>query len=271
MITYPNAKINLGLRITEKRSDGFHNLETIFYPIPLKDILEIVPSSGKGNCSFSSSGLLIDGKPEDNLCVRAYNVLHAQFNLPSVKIHLHKIIPFGAGLGGGSSDAAFTITMLNSIFGLGLNTKTMQELAAQLGSDCAFFIENQAAFAHGRGELLKPISLTMNGYYMVLLNPGIHVGTKQAYAGVHPKHPEFSLIELTTANWLANRLSIKNDFEEHIFALHPEIEYLKNELYNAGAEFALMSGSGSSVFGIFKDKPVLPQTLTKYLVFKGLL
>lgn len=258
MIVYPHAKINLGLRIVSKRADGFHDLETLFYPIGLKDILEIIEdqSAEQGVCSFSLSGIQLEDSG-NNLCVQAYQMIYEDHPMPAVKMHLHKMIPVGAGLGGGSSDAAFTIRCLNKMFHLDLSVVQMKAYAARLGSDCAFFIEDQAAFATGRGELLERFNLSLDDYHIVLINPRIHVSTALAYSGVTPKGSDSNMkknLKKEPKEWSD---CIVNDFEKHIFEAYPEIESVKEMCYKKGAVYAAMSGSGSSVFGIFKDKPIL--------------
>ena len=269
MIDFPNAKINLGLNILSKRKDGFHNLETVFYPIQLSDILEINVAE---EFSFMQTGLIIEGNQEQNLVVKAYRLLQNDFQLEPVRIHLHKIVPFGAGLGGGSSDAAFSIKMLNSIFQLNLSIEKMQEYACRLGSDCSFFIVNKPSLAKGRGEILSDIPISLSGYCLVLVNPGIHVPTVEAYARVTPKVPLVGLTELTNQKPDTWFNTLKNDFEDSIFERHPEIENLRNNMYHMGAVYASMSGSGSSVFGIFSDPlEKLPVEFDKYFVWQEIL
>lgn len=254
MILFPNAKINIGLNITERRPDGYHNLETIFYPLNIKDALEVVQSD---RLSFSSSGLDIPGRMEDNLCVKGYHMLKQDHNLPPVSIHLHKQIPIGAGLGGGSSDAAFFIRLMNEEFKLGLSVDDMTEYARRLGADCAFFIGNKPVFAFERGDEFEPVKLDLSAYKIVLVMPPVHVSTGEAFRGIVPAQPKeslFDLIKLPIADW---KKFIKNDFEISIFKNHAEIRGIKAALYEAGAIYASMSGSGASVFGIFKDTPDL--------------
>ena len=256
MISYPNAKINLGLNVVRKRQDGFHDIESVFYPIPWCDILEIVPEkSGSGRVMFTSSGIDIPSSGYVNLCEHVYNLMHDDCDLPSVKIHLHKIIPIGAGLGGGSADAAFTAKLLNEMFDLRLPNDHLRAVVSQAGSDCPFFIENKPAYVTGRGEILEPFDLDLSGYWIVLVNPNIHIGTKEAYSRITPVEPVFSprlyLLE-DVSDW---KNSVKNDFERSIFPNHPEIEKLKTQLYDFGAEYASMTGSGSTVFGLFENEP----------------
>ena len=252
MITFPNAKINLGLQILRKRPDGFHDISSLFLPIPLTDVLEVVPSN---SLAFTSSGLAIPGSPDDNLCLKAYELLRRDFDLPPVAIHLHKVIPMGAGLGGGSSNGAFLLVMLNSMFSWKLNEAQLEAYAAQLGSDCPFFIKNQAAIASGRGTELAPFPVDLKGHYLLLVFPDIHVGTKEAYAGVRPNDEQETttdILALPIRDW-KNRLV--NDFEGSVFANHPALNTIKEALYHSGAVYASMTGSGSTIFGIFDRQP----------------
>jgi 4-diphosphocytidyl-2-C-methyl-D-erythritol kinase len=255
MISFPNCKINLGLNIIGKRSDGYHEINSILYPIPLEEILEIIPISGQGKCKFSTTGLTIPGDPATNLCIKAYEIMNCEFDLPSVHIHLHKLLPMGGGLGGGSSDAAETIKLLNKLFDLQLNSEAMKLLAAQLGSDCPFFIENVPQIATGRGELLSPITISLKGYHLLLINDGTHVSTKEAYAGVQPKPASIDLRELPNSsieNW---KHILVNDFEESVFNSHPHLKKIKKQLYEEGAIYAAMSGSGATLYGVFSELP----------------
>ena len=256
MISYPNAKINLGLNVVEKRPDGFHNIESVFYPIPWCDILEIVPDkSGRGQVTFTSTGMDIPSNGNPNLCEQVYQLMHNEFDLPSVKMHLHKIVPIGAGLGGGSADAAFAAVMLNDLFQIKLSTEKLETIVAKVGSDCPFFIQNKPAYVTGRGELLEPFDLDLSGYWIVLVNPNIHIGTKEAYAGITPSEPQSSLKELLSEEVLEWKNGVKNDFEASIFPNHPAIEKLKTQLCDLGADYASMTGSGSTVFGLFENEP----------------
>lgn len=259
MITFPNAKINLGLNITEKRPDGYHNLETIFYPISLEDALEItVLNSSEHRFSLHQSGLEIAGVPETNLVVKAYKLLDEKFHLPPVDIYLYKNIPSGAGLGGGSSDAAFMLKLLNEKFRLKLSDETLEEYAAILGADCAFFIKNTPTFAEGIGNLFSPVTLSLKGYQLVLVKPDIFVSTREAFAQIRPHKPEHSLREIITVPIDQWKDYMVNDFEESVFPQHPAIGKIKEDMYNEGAIYAAMSGSGSSVFGIFHPDASLP-------------
>ncbi len=251
MILFPNCKINIGLNILRKRSDNFHDLETVFFPLSLCDILEINYSV---SFKFSTTGIQIPDSG-DNIIVKAYKLLQMEYNLPPVSIHLHKVIPIGAGLGGGSSDAAYTLLGLNKLFELGLEQKELLNYSLKLGSDCPFFILNNPCFAEGRGELLSEIDLSLQGLKIVLIKPDCEVSTAQAYSGIIPKLPENTLrdlIGLPVEEW---KDKISNDFEENIFLKFPVIKDIKDKLYASGAVYASMSGSGSSVFGLFKDIP----------------
>lgn len=255
MITYPNAKINLGLNIVEKRPDGYHNLETIFYPIHLQDALEVTKLEGIGDYSLKVSGVPIEGEPENNLVVKAYHLLKKDFpDMPPINIHMYKHIPTGAGLGGGSADAAFMIKLLNEKFNLELSIEKMEEYAAILGADCAFFIQNKPVFASGIGNLFEEISLSLKGYYIILVKPDIFVSTKDAFTNIRPMRPTQSLKEIVRMPIETWRATMKNDFEESVFQKFPEIAAIKDKLYDMGAIYASMSGSGSSVFGIFREQ-----------------
>ena len=253
MITFPNAKINIGLYITSRRTDGYHNLETLFYPIDLCDVLEIVPAQSK-NTTLTVTGITVDGDVEHNLVMRAYRLLQSQYALPAVDIHLHKVIPFGAGLGGGSADAAYALTMLRDMFALPIDNNELSKIAAKLGADCPFFIYNRPLVATGIGDCFNSTELSLKGRYIVLVKPDIAISTAEAYAHVKPQAPQTPInegISLPIEQW---KKYISNDFEKSIFPTHPRIAAIKQELYNMGAVYASMSGSGSSVFGIF-DKP----------------
>ena len=255
MITYPNAKINLGLNIVEKRPDGYHNLETVFYPINLQDALEVTTLKERGDYTLVTSGTPIEGEPENNLVVKAYKLLKEDFSeLPGINIHMYKHIPTGAGLGGGSSDAAFMIKLLNEKFKLNISIEKMEEYAAKLGADCAFFIQNKPVFASGIGNIFESIQLSLKGYYLVLVKPDIFVSTKDAFAHIKPQKPSKSLKEIIRMPVETWRAMMKNDFEDSVFQKYPEIAAIKDKLYDMGAIYASMSGSGSSVFGIFREQ-----------------
>lgn len=262
MITFPNVKINLGLSITEKRPDGYHNLETVFYPVALEDALEIRTSSATApdrKFILHQHGLEIAGKAEDNLVAKAYQLLDEKFNLPPVDIHLYKHIPSGAGLGGGSSDAAFMLKLLNEHFHLNLPDNQLEEYAATLGADCAFFIRNKPTFAEGIGNIFSPIELSLSGYGIMIVKPDIFVSTREAFSNIHPKRPEHPIKEVIQRPVSEWKEALINDFEASVFPLHPAIEAIKQELYNQGAAYASMSGSGSSVFGLFAPEASLPE------------
>jgi len=268
MVVFPNAKINLGLNVTSKRPDGFHDIETLLYPIAFRDILEIIPSE-TGNLEFQVTGRKVPGEMMDNLCVRAFDLLAADYQVPPVRMHLHKIIPMGAGLGGGSSDAAFTITLLNDLFSIGLSTAKMMDYAGRLGSDCAFFIENRPAFASGRGDQLDPAKLDLTGYSCIVVVPPIHADTSAAYAGVTPKKPVrpiHSIISMALPGWKDH---LCNDFEKTVFKRFPAIGVIKEQLYSAGAVYSSMSGSGSSVYGIFRKNIPGPDLFPGCFIWSG--
>ena len=249
MIVFPNCKINLGLHVTRKRMDGFHELETVFYPLPLTDALEVI---SPGSLRFTSSGIEIPGASEDNLCLKAWHLLKADFpTLPETDIHLYKHIPIGAGLGGGSSDAAFMLTLLNNRFQLELSKEQLITYAAQLGSDCAFFIHNTPCYASGRGEILEPLTLDLSGWRFVLVFPDIHVNTGWAFKQLTPQQPPLSLKEVINRPVTEWKEIMSNDFEAPILSAHPELARIKEEMYARGAVYATMSGSGSAMVGLF--------------------
>ena len=256
MIVYPNAKINIGLNVVEKRPDGYHNLETVFYPIGLQDILEIQELEGDvPACGYrlKVTGSVLDGSPEDNLVVRALKLLKKDFDLPPVSIGLYKHIPTGAGLGGGSADGAFTVKTLNERFKLGLTTQQMEDYCSQLGADCPFFIQNKPVFATGIGNVFHPVELNLKYKQLVLVKPDTFVSTKDAYAKVKVQHPKKQLPELLAQPIEMWKDTVVNDFEVSVFSKYPEIAAIKDKMYDLGAVYASMSGSGSSVFGIFED------------------
>lgn len=270
MICFPNAKINLGLYVVEKRPDGYHNIETVFYPIPVKDALEIVPST-TGDDQFMQTGIPIGGDPANNLIMRALALLRSKQTIPPLEIHLSKQIPFGAGLGGGSSDAAFMLKLLNDFGSLGLSYDEMEEMAAKIGADCPFFIQNRPVFATGIGNIFTPVSLSLKGYYLALVKPPIAVSTPEAYAGITPRKPARALTELITLPIEAWKDCITNDFETNVFRQYPTIATIKQQLYEQGALYASMSGSGSSVFGIFRDPSSIRHLFPDYYVWEGVL
>jgi 4-diphosphocytidyl-2-C-methyl-D-erythritol kinase len=251
MLCFPNCKINLGLRVVRKLENGYHELQTVFYPVPLNDVLEILPAVEE---TFVATGIET-GRVEDNLCVKAYRLLKKDFpQLPPVTLHLHKIIPIGAGLGGGSADAAFTLKALSQLFHLEIPEEKLQEYALTLGSDCPFFIINKPCLAGGRGEQLVPITIDMKGYTLVLINPGIHINTGWAFSQLHPSVPSFPVAEIIADGPETWREELINDFEGPVFSHYPEIRLVKEQLYSFGAVYASMSGSGSTVYGLFKEK-----------------
>ena len=251
MVVFPNAKINLGLNVVEKRPDGFHNIETVFYPIPLQDILEFQLAE---KVAFKSSGIEIPHSTRGNLVVQAYQLLATDFKLPPVEFLLHKIIPIGAGLGGGSADASFALKALNDFFKLNCTEIQLEIYAAKLGSDCPFFIRNIPVYAEGKGDQFSPIDLSLKGMNLLLVNPGIHVSTQVAYAGVTPQKSEKDLKKILKSsinNW---KTELKNDFEKSVFKVHPQLAQIKQEMYDLGAIYVSMSGSGSSLFALFDNK-----------------
>ena len=252
MITFPNAKINIGLNIVEKRADGYHNLETIFYPINLQDALEVKRLRDSNEpYDLHIMGNAIEGPKETNLVVKAFELLSKDFDIPAVDIHLFKHIPTQAGLGGGSADCAFMIKLLNEKFKLGLSLNQMEEYAAKLGADCAFFVRNEPVFATGIGNIFEPVRLSLSGHHIVLVKPNIAVPTRDAFALIKPQQPEISLKEAIKQPVETWKDTIKNDFETSVFAKYPEIAAIKDKLYEMGAVYASMSGSGSAVYGIF--------------------
>ncbi len=253
MIVFPNAKINVGLNITGVRKDGYHEIESVFYPIPLKDVLEIVEAED-GVTEMKVSGLAIDGDVNDNSVMKAYGLLKKQFDLPAVKIYLEKIIPFGAGLGGGSADASFAIKLLNDLFSLGLDIPQMESIAAKVGADCPFFIQNKPAYVTGIGDVLQPIEFSLEGVSFLLVKPDDFISTKEAYAKVSPKKPVLALSEMVLKPISEWKYNVVNDFESSVFDGHPTVKSIKDTMYEQDALFASMSGSGSSVFGFFKSE-----------------
>ncbi|MFW6277564.1 MAG: 4-(cytidine 5'-diphospho)-2-C-methyl-D-erythritol kinase [Prolixibacteraceae bacterium] len=253
MIIFPNAKINIGLNVVSKRTDGYHNLETVFYPVPLSDALEVVDTR---RTKFTFSGIHIDGAIENNLIYKAWKLLAEDFEIPPVHFHLHKTIPFGAGLGGGSSDAAFTLKLLNDYCGLELNVTQLKKYASRIGADCSFFIQNKPVLAKGIGDQFSPLEIDLSPYRIIIVKPGISVSTPEAYRKVIPAKSAFDLAklpELPVEEW---KNAVENDFEKSVFLQYPQIKKLKNSLYEAGAIYASMSGSGSALYGIFRHSPV---------------
>ena len=266
MILFPNAKINLGLNIVAKRKDGFHDIVSCLYPIGWQDVLEVLEGSKK--TSLKVTGIEVPGAEKENLALRAYELLRKDYNLPPLEVHLHKIIPMGAGLGGGSSDAAFMLKAVNELFQLFLDDFILEDYAAQLGSDCPFFIQNNPMLALERGDVLEEINLNLKGYQLLVVKPPVHVSTAEAYAGVNPQVPKNSLRDIlenkSVEEW---KELLHNDFEDSIFPKYPQIREVKEQLYASGAAYASMSGSGSAVYGIFKGAaPLLdfPETYTSW-------
>ncbi|MFV0469276.1 MAG: 4-(cytidine 5'-diphospho)-2-C-methyl-D-erythritol kinase [Dysgonomonas sp.] len=269
MITFPNAKINLGLNIVSKRDDGYHNLETIFYPIAIKDAVEVIISED-GKDSLTESGITVDTLPENNLVMKAVQAMRKHYNIPPISIHLLKKIPFGAGIGGGSADASFMLKLLNEKFNLRASKQELASIACQLGADCPFFIYNKPLFASGIGEIFENVDIDLKKYYFVLVKPNIHVSTKEAFAMVKPRQPQLSLKEIITKDLDQWKHLMHNDFEDSIFPQYPEIESIKHQLYNLGAIYSSMSGSGSSVYGIFeKEADLENQFPTDYYIWQG--
>ncbi len=281
MVTFPNAKINLGLHVFNKLETGFHNLETVFYPVDLCDILEIIPSEDS-KFSFHSSGLAIPGDEKQNLCIRAYDLLKADFDIPPINLHLHKVIPMGAGLGGGSSDGVFTLMMLNDLFHLGLSDKQLYDYAGQLGSDCSFFLINRPCFAYGRGDQFKPFNPNLSLYQILIVVPSVHVNTAGAFTLIDEQRP----LQQTVKNFIDVHTScnlmksmekdpetwsglVKNDFEIPVFAAHPVLAEIKQQLYDSGAVYAAMSGSGSALFGIFRQGEISLKPFEKHYTWIG--
>ncbi|MEO6315396.1 MAG: 4-(cytidine 5'-diphospho)-2-C-methyl-D-erythritol kinase [Chitinophagaceae bacterium] len=262
MIRFPNCKINLGLQVLQKRGDGYHNISTLFYPLPLTDALEIVPASDQLGLQIYNYGLPVHGAPADNLCMKAWHLLKKDFpDLPAVQIHLLKNIPMGAGLGGGSADGAGMLQLLNNKYRLGITDAQLLHYALLLGSDCPFFILNKPCFALGRGEILTPAKLDLSGYRVLLIHPGIHVNTGWAFARLdESERAAADTVKEAIAEPISEwKKLLKNDFEQPVFAAHPEIEKIKENVYAMGAEYASMTGSGSTVFGLFKPG-ILPAT-----------
>ncbi|MFW6224962.1 MAG: 4-(cytidine 5'-diphospho)-2-C-methyl-D-erythritol kinase [Bacteroidota bacterium] len=270
MIYFPNAKINIGLNITEKRNDGFHTIETIFYPVKWCDIAEFIVNN-ESTPSFKHSGIPLDiSANEDNLCYKAYLLLKEDYRLPPLQFHLHKVIPVGAGLGGGSSDAAYTLYYLNDYFNLRLSLGRLANYAEKLGSDCPFFINNKPTFATEKGNRLRNIELDLQDHYIVIVYPDLYISTKEAYSGIVPQKNNESLETLIQSPVCEWRYAIKNDFETAIFKKYPEIEGIKKRLYNHGALYASMTGSGSSVYGIFDSPKNLASIFSEnYQIWQG--
>lgn len=273
MICFPNIKINLGLHVINRRTDGFHNIETVFYPVSFSDILEIIENPAQDeDIKFTSGGIPVDGNPEDNLIVKAYRVIRKDRELPNILVHLHKCIPMGAGLGGGSSDAAFMIKLLNDKFNLNLTIDKQEGYASALGSDCAFFIRNKPAYVYGKGHELEPFEVDLKGYYIIILNTGLHSNTAMAYRDVE-RREVFSeqnslkhILQLPVSSW---KEELKNDFELSVFKALPLLAEIKQDLYDSGALYASMSGSGASMFGLYTKRPQLSEKLRSLVCYEG--
>lgn len=260
MTTFPIAKVNLGLNVVERRADGYHNLQTVFYPVPLKDALEVQPMDGlfpsDTDCDLKVTNIEIEGDEQRNLVVRAYKLLKRDFpQMPRIHAHLWKGIPTQAGMGGGSSDCAYMIRLLNDMFALQLTERQMVDYAVQLGADCPFFILSRPCYAEGIGELLTPVSLSLAGWYIGVVRPDIPVSTKEAFSRIRPHYPTKNCREVVMQPVACWRNELTNDFEESVFALYPEIARIKERLYDLGATYAAMSGSGSALFGLFQGCP----------------
>ena len=267
MVSFPPCKINLGLNVTGKRPDGFHDISTCFYPVPWTDVLEIVPSD---NFSFSTAGVQIPGASADNLCVRAYTLLKKDFDLKPVAIFLLKIVPIGAGLGGGSADGAYTLRILNDLFDLDLTSQKLKDYAAQLGSDCTFFTDNKPMIGTGRGEVLSDVAISLSGYYLVIVKPEVHISTAEAFAAITPRKHDTDLKTVVEKYPITKwKDFLGNDFEHQLFQRFPIIEAIKQKLYALGAVFASMSGSGSAVFGIFNHEIDLKKEFPDQVYWSG--
>lgn len=263
MIVFPNCKINLGLRILRKREDGFHDLETIFYPVPASDVLEVhIQPDTPGQISFTQTGFPIEGPTENNSCIKAFQLIKSKYPfINGIEVFLHKNIPTGAGLGGGSSDSVSMLQVMKKLLQLPLSNFELESFALQLGSDCPFFLLNKPALATGRGEILKEISLSLKGYHLLLINPGITVSTADAFSGCKPSIEGKSLATIIKQPVQTWRDELKNQFEDTIFQKHPSLAEIKEQLYAHGAIYASMSGSGSTLFGIYPDSALQPHSL----------
>ncbi len=263
MLSFPNCKINLGLKVLDERGDGYHNIESVFYPIPFRDVLEVVESNDTIDY-YHYSGIPIPGDATENLCVKAVELLRADYEFPKISVHLHKVIAMGAGLGGGSSDASFLIKAIKEKFRLEISNLKMKELALQLGSDCPFFIENVPLGVTGRGELFSPASNALDGFYIVLISSGIHISTAKAYANIMRNESGESPIDIVQTSDIESwKGRLTNDFEGYAFHEFPDLVQAKNHLYLLGAKYASMTGSGSTLYGIFESIPTTTE-LEKY-------
>lgn len=269
MIIFPNSKINIGLDILKKREDGFHEISSCFYPIQWTDILEIIPETT--STAFQSSGIPIPSDGKDNICLRAYQLLSKYFRLPPIGIHLHKIVPIGAGLGGGSADAAFMLHLMNIRFNLELSTEDLEDFARKLGSDCAFFIQNKPLYCFEKGDRFESIPLSLKGKSILLVYPALHISTQEAYSRVKPQAPEMELKESIKKPIEEWKYLIKNDFEFSLFPIYPQLKEIKEQLYQAGALYASMTGSGSCLYGIFEKEIPTIGFNQQYQMWKGIL
>jgi 4-diphosphocytidyl-2-C-methyl-D-erythritol kinase len=269
MVVFPNAKINLGLFVTEKRPDGFHNIETIFFPVEgFNDVLEVLENKESTEDILYTSGIPTDAAPDENLVIKALRLLRKDNSIPPLRIHLHKNIPSGAGLGGGSSDAAFMLKLLNQQFDLGLSKEELEKIASVLGADCAFFVRNHPTLAKGIGNEFSPVNIDLNNFWVMLVIPPIHLSTPAAYKNITPGKPEIPLEEILKSEIAKWPEKLINDFEPNAFDNHPELEEIKKRLYREGAIYAAMSGSGSAMFGLFEEKPDI-EWAEKYRVWTG--
>ena len=273
MLSFPNAKLNLGLYVTARRPDGYHELETVFLPLPWADVLEVLPApKGQVAADLTLTGRPIPGDVATNLCIKAYELLKADFPaLPAAQLHLHKIVPIGAGLGGGSADAAFALRAISAVFGLKLATGQLEDYARRLGADCAFFIQNTPRLARGKGDVFEPIELSLSGTACVVVYPGLHISTAQAFAGIvphAPAHPLRAALARPLRTW---RATVSNDFEASLAPAYPVLAAIKQQLYDAGAAYASLSGSGSAVYGLFEGLAEAPALAwpAEYLVWRG--
>ena len=272
MLTFPNAKLNLGLYVTARRPDGFHALESVFVPLPWTDALEVLPApAGQSQTTLALTGRPIPGGPDTNLCLKAYELLSADFRLPPTQLHLHKVVPIGAGLGGGSADAAFALTALNRLFALNLSPDQLLGYARRLGSDCAFFLENRPVLAVGKGDEFEPIELDLTGTATVVIYPNLHISTAEAYAAITPRPPRHALRAALSQPISTWRETVSNDFEEALTPRYPVLAEAKKRLYAAGAAYASLSGSGSAVYGLWPGRVEAPSVVIEpeWLVWRG--
>ena len=259
MVAFPPVKINLGLNIIAKRADNFHDIESVFYPVGWTDVIEVITTENQ-EFNLKITGLPIPGNPAKNLIFKGYQLLKNDYEIPGLSFHLHKILPMGAGLGGGSSDGAYALKLINEVAQLGISAEKLHEYALQLGSDCPFFLTEKAAFVKGRGEILEPISIDLSGWYIHIVMPPISISTAEAYSWITPSQPQKSIREIISLPPEQWKEHLKNDFEKHAIQHHPVIGEIKNKMYDLGATYVSMSGSGAAVYGLFKQKPISFQT-----------